>query len=222
MSGSFVAAGAGRMVATAVGADAYAVKLAVEAKRFALTRSELRDGVDQILRWVTIAIVPTAALLFVSQLRHHDSWRIAVRGAVAGTVAMVPEGLVLLMSLAFAVAVLRLAKRSVLVQELPAVEGLARVDVLCIDKTGTLTEGKLSVVAVEPLDGGPGVDDALAAIAAADEHPNATMSAIGRPVPRRRRAGGRPRRRCRSRPRGSGARCRSAITGRGSWAAPTS
>ena len=92
---------------------------------------------------------------------------------------MVPEGLVLLMSLAFAVAVLRLAKRSVLVQELPAVEGLARVDVLCIDKTGTLTEGKLSVVAVEPLDGGPGVDDALAAIAAADEHPNATMSAIG-------------------------------------------
>ena len=99
--------------------------------------------------------MPTAALLFVSQLRHHDSWRIAVRGAVAGTVAMVPEGLVLLMSLAFAVAVLRLAKRSVLVQELPAVEGLARVDVLCIDKTGTLTEGKLSVVAVEPLDGGP-------------------------------------------------------------------
>ncbi len=149
MSGSFVAAGAGRMVATAVGADAYAVKLALEAKRFALTRSELRDGVDQILRWVTIAIVPTAALLFVSQLRHHDSWHQAVRGAVAGTVAMVPEGLVLLMSLAFAVAVLRLAKRNVLVQELPAVEGLARVDVLCIDKTGTLTAGKLSVVAVE-------------------------------------------------------------------------
>ena len=66
---------------------------------------------------------------------------------------MVPEGLVLLMSIAFAVAVLRLAKRNVLVQELPAVEGLARVDVLCIDKTGTLTAGKLSVVAVEPLDG---------------------------------------------------------------------
>ena len=128
---------------------------------------------------MTIAIVPTAALLFVSQLRHHDSWRIAVRGAVAGTVAMVPEGLVLLMSVAFAVAVLRLAKRNVLVQELPAVEGLARVDVLCIDKTGTLTAGKLSVVAVEPLDGGPSVDDALAAIAAADEHPNATMAAIG-------------------------------------------
>src|SRR4029079_2578757 len=96
-----------------------------------------------------------------------------------GTVAMVPEGLVLLMSLAFAVAVMRLAKRNVLVQELPAVEGLARVAVLGIDKTGTLTAGKLSVVAVETLDGGPSVDDALAAIAAADEHPDARMTAMG-------------------------------------------
>ncbi|MEO8422576.1 MAG: cation-translocating P-type ATPase [Actinomycetota bacterium] len=178
LSGSFVAAGAGRMVATAVGADAYAVKLALEARRFTLTRSELRDGVDQILRWVTIAIVPTAALLFVSQLRHHDSWRKAVSGAVAGTVAMVPEGLVLLMSVAFAVAVLRLARRNVLVQELPAVEGLARVDVLCIDKTGTLTAGKLAVISVESLDRDVQVEEALAAIAAADEHPNATMAAI--------------------------------------------
>jgi cation-transporting ATPase E len=178
LSGSFVAAGSGRMVATAVGADAYAVKLALEARRFTLTRSELREGVDQILRWVTIAIVPTAALLFVSQLRHHDSWRQAVSGAVAGTVAMVPEGLVLLMSVAFAVAVLRLARRNVLVQELPAVEGLARVDVLCIDKTGTLTAGRLAVVSVESLDHEVQVEEALAAIAAADEHPNATMAAI--------------------------------------------
>ena len=178
LSGSFVSAGSGRMVATAVGADAYAVRLAQEARRFTLTRSELRDGVDQILRWVTIAIVPTAALLFVSQIRAHDSWREAVSGAVAGTVAMVPEGLVLLMNIAFAVAVVRLAKRNVLVQELPAVEGLARVDVLCIDKTGTLTEGKLSVIAVEPLDVEAPVAEALAAIAADDPHPNATMSAI--------------------------------------------
>jgi cation-transporting ATPase E len=183
LSGSFVAAGSGRMVATAVGADAYAVKLALEARRFTLTRSELRDGVNQILRWVTFAIVPTAALLFVSQLRHHDSWRKAVSGAVAGTVGMVPEGLVLLMSVAFAVAVLRLAKRNVLVQELPAVEGLARVDVLCIDKTGTLTAGRLAVVSVESLDGEAQVEEALAAIAAADEHPNATMAAIGERYP---------------------------------------
>ena len=73
-------------------------------------------------------------------------------GAVAGTVAMVPEGLVLLTSLAFSVAVVRLARRRVLVQELPAVEGLARVDVLCIDKTGTLTEGRLALDRIERLD----------------------------------------------------------------------
>ncbi len=178
LSGSFVSAGSGRMVATAIGTDAYAVKLTQEARRFTLARSELRDGVDQILRWVTIAIVPTAVLLFVSQIRHDDSWRTAVRGAVAGTVAMVPEGLVLLMSIAFAVAVVRLAKRKVLVQELPAVEGLARIDVLCIDKTGTLTQGKLTLASVEPVDGEAPLHDALAAIAAADPHPNATMAAI--------------------------------------------
>ena len=178
LSGSFVSAGSGRMVATAIGADAYAVKLAQEARRFTLTHSELRDGVDQILRWVTIAIVPTATLLFVSQIRHHGSWRVAVSGAVAGTVAMVPEGLVLLMSIAFAVAVTRLAKLHVLVQELPAVEGLARVDTLCIDKTGTLTEGKLTVASVEQLDGDAPLDGILAAVAAADPHPNATMMAI--------------------------------------------
>ena len=100
---------------------------------------------------MTFAIVPTAALLFFSQFRATDDWREAMSGAVAGTVAMIPEGLVLLTSLAFAVAVVRLAKRQVLVQELPAVEGLARVDVLCIDKTGTLTEGKLAVDRLEPV-----------------------------------------------------------------------
>jgi cation-transporting ATPase E len=178
LSGSFVAAGSGRMVATAVGLDAYAVKLALEARRFTLTRSELRAGIDQILRWVTFAIVPTATLLFVSQIRRHDSWRAAVTGAVAGTVAMVPEGLVLLMSIAFAVAVRRLAKQNVLVQEMPAVEGLARVDMLCIDKTGTLTVGKLSVTSVEPIDVDAPIDEALAALAASDAHPNATMTAI--------------------------------------------
>ncbi|MGH2594884.1 MAG: HAD-IC family P-type ATPase, partial [Actinomycetota bacterium] len=136
LSGSFVAAGSGRMVATTIGLDTYAVKLALEARRFTLTRSELQVGIDRILRWVTFAIVPTATLLFVSQLRHQSTWRPAVAGAVAGTVAMVPEGLVLLMTVAFAVAVRRLAKRNVLLQEMPAVEGLARVDVLCIDKTG--------------------------------------------------------------------------------------
>ena len=110
---------------------------------------ELRDGVNQILRWVTFAIVPTAALLFFSQLRHHANWRLAVSGAVAGTVAMVPEGLVLLMSIAFAVAVTRLAKRNVLVQELPAVEGLARV-ACCASTDRNAHRRQARVVAVGP------------------------------------------------------------------------
>jgi cation-transporting ATPase E len=182
LSGSFVAAGAGRYRATAVGRQAYAARLAEDARRFTLTRSELRAGIDRILTYVTFAIVPTAALLFISQLRSHDSWRSAMSGAVAGTVAMVPEGLVLLTSLAFAVAVRRLANDRVLVQELPAVEGLARVDVLCIDKTGTLTEGKLSVERLEVFDpdSSDTAEEALAAMATSDAAPNATMRAIGR------------------------------------------
>ena len=178
MSGSFVAAGAGRYRATAVGSDAYATRIAQDARRFTLTGSELRSGIDRILRYVTWAIVPTAALLFVSQLRTHDGWRAAMSGAVAGTVAMVPEGLVLLTSVAFSVAVVRLARRRVLVQELPAVEGLARVDVLCIDKTGTLTEGRLSLEIVERLDDAVDPLPILAAFAAADAAPNATLRAI--------------------------------------------
>jgi cation-transporting P-type ATPase E len=183
LSGSFVVAGTGRVRATGIGAEAYAATIARDARRFTVTRSELRSGIDRILTYVTWAIVPTAALLFVSQLRAHDGWREAVSGAVAGTVAMVPEGLVLLTSIAFSVAVVRLAQRRVLVQELQAVEGLARVDVLCIDKTGTLTEGRLAVDRVERLDD---IDPApvLAALADADPAPNATLRAIGESLAR--------------------------------------
>ncbi len=179
LSGSFVAAGSGRFRATRVGAEAYAAQLAEQGRRFTLTRSELRGGIDTILRIVTWLIIPTAALVVFSQLRSDAGLYDAVRGSVAATVAMVPEGLVLLTSVAFAVGVVRLARRRVLVQELPAVEVLARVDVLCIDKTGTLTEGRLVVDQVEVL-GEDGVHrDALAALAAVEPHPNATLRAIG-------------------------------------------
>jgi cation-transporting ATPase E len=178
LSGSFVVAGSGAYRATRVGREAYAVSLAQEARRFTLTHSELRSAIDTILTVVTFAIIPTAILLFVSQLRNHDSLAAALSASVAGTVAMVPEGLVLLTSLAFAVGVLRLAEHRVLVQELPAVEGLARIDVLCIDKTGTLTEGRLVVEGVEVLDRSLPHEAALAALAAADAHPNATLAAI--------------------------------------------
>jgi len=180
-SGSFVVAGHGRFVATAVGDAAYAARLAREAKRFALTRSELRAGTDQILRIGTYLLIPTAILLVASQLQTTDDLFEAVSGSVAGIAAAIPEGLVLLTSLAFAIGVIRLGRRQALVQELAAVEVLARVDVVCIDKTGTLTQGGLRVSALELVD--DDLTDAqvragIAALVAAEDHPNPSLVAL--------------------------------------------
>jgi cation-transporting ATPase E len=177
-AGSFAVAGSGRFQATRVGADSYARKLAAEARQFQLTRSELMEGINLILRLVTWALIPTSALLLWSQLRD-DELDEALRGTVAGVVGMVPEGLVLLTSIAFGVAAVTLARRKVLVQELPAVEGLARVDVVCLDKTGTLTEGEIVFDEREELDGSDGtvVAAALGALAD-DENRNATLEAL--------------------------------------------
>lgn len=177
-SGSFVAAGSGSYRATRVGAEAYAAQLAAKARRFRLVSSDLRDGVNRILRVMAMIIVPVGALLAVTQLRHASSLAQAVSGAVAGTSTMVPEGLVLLTSIAFAVGVVRLGRRDVLVQELPAIEGLARVDVLCVDKTGTLTEPGMVLDDVVLLDGGGTVEAALGALGAIEERPNPTLAAV--------------------------------------------
>src|SRR5215471_12528471 len=180
LSGSFVTAGHGHYRAEAVGADSYANRLAAEARRFSLVRSELRQGTDRILGYVTWAIIPTAVLLVTGQLRSSASLHDALAGSVAGVGAMVPEGLVLLTSIAFTASVLRLGRRNVLVQELAAVEGLARVDIVVTDKTGTLTEPDLQVATVEHLDGAdPDVVAAgLGALAAADPDPNASGRAL--------------------------------------------
>ena len=178
-SGSFVVAGAGEYQATAVGADAYAAKLAREARRFELVHSELMAGINRILRYVTWAIFPVAALLLLSQLHIYSHWRDAVVGIVAALVGMVPQGLVLLTSIAFGVAAVTLARRKVLIQELPAVEGLARVDVICFDKTGTLTDGSIAFDRIEQLDPKAPVEAALGALAD-DDNPNATLSAIAK------------------------------------------
>src|SRR6266704_3313821 len=163
LSGSFVVAGSGGYQATGVGADAYARKLAAQARRFTLVRSELMDGINRILRYVTWAIPPVAVLLVISQIHGHQTVREAVSGTVAGIVGMVPQGLVLLTSVAFGVAAVTLARRKVLVQELPAVEGLARVDVVCFDKTGTLSDGNIVFDRVERLDDQAPVEAALGA-----------------------------------------------------------
>lgn len=182
MSGSIVVAGSGLIRATAVGEGAYAHNLATQAKRFALTRSELRTGIDRILKYITWALIPTGILLIVSQSRAHEDWREAVSGSVAGVVGMVPEGLVLLTSMAMALAVLRLGRRKVLVQELSAVEGLARVDVVCLDKTGTLTEGRSEYERMIPLKGAGKqereIGEILGAIGEAEPNPNNSLQAI--------------------------------------------
>ncbi len=182
LSGSFVSAGSGVFKARRVGRDAYAAQLAAEARRFTLVNSELRIGIDRILKVIGWVMAPTMALLVFSQLQTNDSLKEAIRVAVGGMVAMVPQGLVLLTSVAFAVGVVRLGRSNVLVQELPAVEGLARVDVVCFDKTGTLTEGRLTVdqvLLLVPEPDAVDVTDALGALAAADPSPNATTHAIG-------------------------------------------
>jgi cation-transporting P-type ATPase E len=176
LSGSFVVAGSGRFQATKVGPESYAAKLATEARRFQLTRSELMEGINTILRIITWVLIPTCALLLWSQLRNHEL-DVALRSTVAGVVAMVPEGLILLTSVAFMLAAVALARRQVLVQELPAVEGLARVDVVCLDKTGTLTEGAIVYDELEVLDGG---SEELAgqALGALADDPNRNATAV--------------------------------------------
>ncbi|MER6946581.1 HAD-IC family P-type ATPase [Nonomuraea sp. NPDC000554] len=178
LSGSFAVAGSGSFVATKVGTDAYAVRLAEEASKFHLAHSELRDGVANFIKYITWLVIPIGALLLYSQLRHSTDFGTAITGAVAGIVTMIPEGLVLMTSIAFAVGVVRLGRRKCLVQELPAIEGLARVNVLCLDKTGTLTAGGMDLDQVLRLRDDQPVDDALAALAGADHRPNATALAI--------------------------------------------
>jgi cation-transporting ATPase E len=181
LSGSFVVAGSGRARATAVGGQAYAARLQAQARRFSLIRSELQQGTSQILRGMTWVMIPSGALLLFSEFfRSHDTFEDAVRGSAAGLVAMVPEGLVLLTSLAFVMGAMRLARRRVLVQELAAIEGLARVDTLCIDKTGTLTRPGMRLIETEVLAGWPDarIAEAVAALAADDDAPNGTVAAL--------------------------------------------
>ncbi|MET8971507.1 HAD-IC family P-type ATPase [Streptomyces hydrogenans] len=181
MSGSFVVAGGGAFTATKVGREAYAAQLAEEASRFTLVHSELRSGISTILKYVTWMMVPTAIGLIISQLVVKDNdLKNSIARTVGGIVPMIPEGLVLLTSVAFAIGVIRLGRKQCLVQELPAIEGLARVDVVCLDKTGTLTEGGMDVTEVRLLNGSDEayVHKVLGALGESDPRPNASLQAI--------------------------------------------
>ncbi|MER6391683.1 cation-translocating P-type ATPase [Streptomyces sp. NPDC059382] len=181
MSGSFVVAGGGAFTATKVGREAYAAQLAEEASRFTLVHSELRSGISTILKYVTWMMIPTSIGLIISQLVVKDNnLKDAIARTVGGIVPMIPEGLVLLTSVAFAIGVIRLGRKQCLVQELPAIEGLARVDVVCLDKTGTLTEGGMDVTELRPLGGADPayVQKVLGALGESDPRPNASLQAI--------------------------------------------
>lgn len=163
LSGTTVIGGSARIRVTAVGEHSYANRLAMEARKYSVVTSELQEGTNRVLTWISWVIVPMTLLLLWSQLRvaggisgslDSGQWKAAVVLAVAGVVGMVPQGLVLLTSVNFAAAAMTLARRKVLVQELPAVEVLARVDMLCLDKTGTLTSGAVELDHIESCLGG--------------------------------------------------------------------
>ncbi|HUB58596.1 MAG TPA: HAD-IC family P-type ATPase [Mycobacterium sp.] len=182
MSGSFVVAGTGAYRATKVGRDAYAAQLTAEASKLTLVRSELQAGISTILQFITYLLIPAGLLISYTQLfTTHAGWQQSVLRTVGALVPMVPEGLVLMTSIAFAVGVVRLGRRQCLVRELPAIEGLARVNVVCADKTGTLTENRMQVADLQRLDAAAAMGtivDVLASMAADDARPNASMQAI--------------------------------------------
>lgn len=193
LSGSNVVAGQGRARVLSVGADSFASRLTAEARRFSLVNSEIRNGLNRVLRWITWLLLPVTALVVHGQMQAQGGWDRALGtgnwiagavGAVASIIAMIPLGLVLLTSVAFAVGGVRLAKDKVLIQELAAVEVLARVDTLCLDKTGTLTEGRIVFDAVHEFAAppAPGWRKALGWFGA-DPNANATARCLAEAFP---------------------------------------
>lgn len=164
LSGATAVSGLALARVVAVGERSYAARLTAQAKVFTRTKSDLQDGINTILTFMTFLVVPLCVLLVLSQMNRvggwnaaiaTGQWRDAVVSAVAGVVGMIPEGLVLLTSLNFAIAAMRLARRNTLVQELEAVETLARVDCLNLDKTGTITDGGIELTGVRLLPDSP-------------------------------------------------------------------
>jgi len=192
LSGSIVVAGDGIARAVRVGADSYANKFAEEAKRFSLVSSELRTSIDRVLKWVGWGIGPIGLLVLNAQMMvaggwvsawETGTWTQAIVNTISSLTAMIPLGLVLMTSIAFAVGAARLAARQVLVNELPAVEGLARVDVICLDKTGTLTEGELAYRDLLRLDSATGEWQAALAWFGSAPDANATARCLREPFP---------------------------------------
>ena len=188
LSGSTVLAGHGRVRVVRVGLRSFATRMTMDAKRFSLVNSELRNEINRVLRWISWALFPIIAIVVNGQMQAQGGWTNAIRtgawrqaadSSVAGVISTIPVGLVLMTSIAFAVGAVRLARRNVLVQELAAVEGLARVDIVCFDKTGTLTEGDIGFEAAHEI--GVAADPGWQLVLgwfAADDNANATARSL--------------------------------------------
>ena len=173
MSGSNVVSGSCLVKVTAVGGDSYINKLAKSTKEFKKYPSKLRDYMDRILKVISVLLVPVAIMLYVRGASLGRGYTDIVLRSAGALVGMIPEGLILLVSVSLAVAAMKLAKKKVLVQELYCVETLARVDVLCFDKTGTITTGNMNVVEIDEK-----VASELSSYLAYFEDENATSRAL--------------------------------------------
>lgn len=178
MSGSFVQAGTCKARVIAVGEDTYASKLMSEAKKFKKSKSELMRSINWIIRIATVIIFPLGIMMFFTNRKYSPSISGAVTSTVSSVIGMIPEGLVMLTSIALALGIIRLAKKRTLVQDLYSIEALARVDVLCLDKTGTITEGTMQVENVHVYSSMCGsADDIMANMVKALGANNATFEA---------------------------------------------
>ncbi|MFI4977264.1 MAG: HAD-IC family P-type ATPase [Solirubrobacterales bacterium] len=184
-SGAFVVEGTGAYHVNAVGDDSFAARVTGEARSFRHPRSPLERAVNRLLYVLVALVVGLGALLAYSLYHRHVHLHTAVATSTAGVVSMIPEGLMVLVSLTYAAAAVRMARRGVLAQQLNAIESLASVDIICIDKTGTLTEAALRVVEVLPA---PGMTEdqvrtALGELAASAAARNITLQAIADACP---------------------------------------
>lgn len=185
-SGSFVVSGSCYAEATHVGKDNYAAQISAEAKYIKKVNSEIMNFINKIIKYISICIIPVGIFLFLSQIRTAEL-NDAIVSTVAALIGMIPEGLVLLTSTVLAVSVMRLSKYNVLVQELYCIETLARVDTICLDKTGTITEGMMDVSDIVSLNG-VAMDEITDALGLMSYHmgdDNQTMAAINRKYARK-------------------------------------
>jgi len=192
LSGTSVIAGNGYFRITGVGQDSHAARLTTRARKFTKAHSELRSALDKVASWITIALVPLIAIVAWGQIKALGGWQqmvadgsldAALIATVAGITTMIPQGLALMTTISFAVAALNLTGKKVLIQEQPAVEILARVDTVCLDKTGTLTEGVMQFDTATQLGSTDRGWRLVLGHIGADPNANITAAALREPFP---------------------------------------